>query len=293
MTTDVSQPSQVGGDDVRANVKTRRGLAQRWALPNERQLLSGLFKGLLGAVAIFLVLDFQTILERASVPLPGESERTEPLVMPPPKPKDHVRPYLPKAMPMRRKGQPPRLPGYAKTVPSNLMAQNMVFKRGKSGHASAVGRIEPGTAARFDDFLTAQGDEVKALYLHSPGGSVRDALLMSARLRKKGINTVVPANAYCASSCPIILAGGAKRVVGNKAWVGVHRVFTSEAEQGDMARGMSEAQAITAEIQQHLRDMGVKPDVWLHAMRTPSENLYVFTRAQLADYRLVSPAGSS
>jgi len=111
---------------------------------------------------------------------------------------------------------------------------------------------------------------------------------MSKLVRKKEIVTQVPDDAYCASSCPILLSGGKERTVGRNAWVGVHQIYAVQKTPGDLADGMSQAQTITAEVQQHLVDMGIDTRAWLHAMKTPSDQLYVFTTKELKEYNFAT-----
>ncbi len=279
---DAPQPDQQSSET--AAKPSRRG----WRLPSERFILNSVFRLLLLITAVFLALDYQTIYEAANVPLPGETEREEPLIMDPPKERDHVRPYLPRATPLRKSSKGPAMPGYAKPPSHESIGKKMTFVRGPKGKASAVGRIEPGTAAEFIDFIEGQDGEVKSLYLHSPGGSVQDALVMSKLVREKKIVTQVPNDAYCASSCPILFSGGTERTVGRNAWVGVHQIYATRAAPGNLSDGMSQAQSITAEVQQHLVDMGVDTRAWLHAMKTPSDQLYVFTPNELKEYKFAT-----
>lgn len=255
---------------------------------NERIILLGLFWGLIALTGAFLALDFRTIYQQANAPLPGESDRREPLIMAPPKQRDHVRPYLPRSMPITRRSKGPRMPGFSKLVTAPLVAKRMTFVRGPKGQASAVGRIEPGTANEFTEFLAGQNDEVREIFLHSPGGSVQDALAMSKLIRAKDIKTTVPKNGYCASSCPIVFSGGTARTVGKPAWVGVHQIFAAGDASGSLADGMSRAQTISAEVVQHLTQMGIDPRAWVHAMKTPSNQLYLFTRKELKTYKIAT-----
>ncbi|MFT7574384.1 MAG: hypothetical protein ACI9XZ_000753 [Alphaproteobacteria bacterium] len=260
--------------------------------PTEQLILKWIFRLLLVSTITFLGFDYMRLTERASEPLPGIVEREQPLVMTPPKQRDQIRPYLPKTTPRRRSGKPPVMPGYAKPPSHKLMAAEMVFTRGPKGQASAVGRIEPGSAERFAQFIESQAGEITTLHLHSPGGSVSDALAMSKLIRAKNITTIVGNDAYCASSCPIVLSGGTKRLVGKTAWVGVHQVFAAGrrpgSQTGGLATGLSQGQTISARVQQHLVDMGISPEAWLHAMRTPSDQLYVFTTKEMLRYKLAS-----
>jgi hypothetical protein len=209
--------------------------------------------------------------------------------MEPPKQRDQVRPYLPLTNPVRQhSGKGPQMPGYAEPPSQEKVGARMTFLRGPKGALSAVGRIELGTAAEMARFIEGQGGEIKAVHLHSPGGSVSDALAMSKLLREKGIDTVVPDNAYCASSCPIVFAGGKTRTAGKGAWIGVHQIYAAAAAPGDINDGLAHGQAISAEVQDHLIKMGVDTQAWIHAMRTPSDQLYVFTPQELTDYKLAT-----
>lgn len=289
--TQADTPSEP--DKAPEKKKQPSSIQRAWWGLSERLILTSVFRMLMLATLVFLAFDFRTIYEEANAPLPGETEREEPLVMDPPKQRDHVRPYLPRTTPMRRSGKPPKMPGFAKPPPHELMSKKMTFVRGPKGTASAIGRIEPGTGSEFTDFIEGQNGEVKSLYLHSPGGSVQDALAMSKLLRNSEIDTVVPDDAYCASSCPILFSGGTNRTVGRNAWVGVHQIFAPGNAPGNLADGMSQGQAVTALVQQHLSDMGVDSKAWLHAMQTPSDQLYIFTPKELKEYKLATVVTSS
>lgn len=286
--TVMASPPDIAAADPKAAPGEAARSPKRWRWITEERILNTLFRTLLATTVVFLALDFQTIYEQAAVPLPGETHRLSPLVMEPPKERDQVRPYLPRATPIRRSGDPPQMPGFAQPPKAEDIGAPMAFVRGPNGQASAVGRIEIGTASRFSEFIDGQAGEVKELFLHSPGGSVQDALAISKLLRANGIATQVPGNAYCASSCPIVLSGGEKRTVGSSAWIGVHRIYAAERTPGDLAEGLAQGQAITAEVQAHLVEMGVDARAWLPAMQTPSEQLYVFTEKELTEYKLAT-----
>jgi hypothetical protein len=98
----------------------------------------------------------------------------------------------------------------------------------------------------------------------------------------------VPNNAYCASSCPIIFAGDRARTAGKGAWIGMHQIYAAAAAPGDINDGLAHGEAISAEVQDHLSKMGVDTQAWIHAMRTPSDQLYVFTPQELTDYKLAT-----
>ena len=278
----------MNSSETQSSSDSSRKVKLRTNILSERVILLALFWSLIAFTAAFLAMDFRVIYEQANVALPGESERREPLIMAPPKQRDHVRPYLPRSMPITGRGKGPKMPGFSKPITAALMAKRMAFVRGPKGRATAVGRIEPGTAEEFKAFLEGQNGEVKEIYIHSPGGSVRDALAMSKLIREKDVKTTVPAHGCCASSCPIVLAGGTTRTVGKPAWVGVHQIFAVGDSAGSLADGMAQAQRISARVVEHLTEMGIDPRAWVHAMKTPSNQLYLFTRKELKSYKIAT-----
>lgn len=253
----------------------------------EGGLLKWFFRGLVVTTVLVLGLDLKNLMDAAPPDWPG-ADRTSPMTLEPAKPSDHVRPYLPRTSPTRRGGGQVKLPGYEDGVDPRLMDRKMVFKLAKTGVATAVGRIEQGSSEDFERFMLEHEGKLKKLAIHSPGGSVSDALAMSRLIRKTKLNTDVPNNGYCASSCPLMYSGGVERNAGKKSWIGVHQVYTAPSTIGSIHDGLEEAQRISAVSQQHLVDMGVDPRVWIHAMQTPKEKLYIFTPEQLDEYKLAT-----
>jgi ATP-dependent protease ClpP protease subunit len=271
------------------NAPARNGIAKWFSRIDDVFILKSIYRALIVGSLAFLAVDFSEIYQRENQPLPGKVEPREPVKMEPPKQRDQVRPYLPLTNPVRqRSGEGPQMPGYTEPPSQDKVGARMTFLRGPKGALSAVGRIELGTAAEMARFIESQGGEIKSVHLHSPGGSVNDALAMSKLLREKSIDTIVPDNGYCASSCPIVFSGGKSRIAGKRAWIGVHQIYAAAAAPGDVNDGLAHGQAISAEVQDHLVKMGVNTQAWIHAMRTPSDQLYVFTPEELTDYKLAT-----
>ena len=150
------------------------------------------------------------------------------------------------------------------------------------------GTIDPGSAERFAAEIARVGEYVKRIELNSPGGSVRDALAISRAIRERELDTAVADGALCASSCPLILAGGKARHASSAAAIGVHQVFIPQGELRNADNEVSGTQALTAEITRHLEAMGVDPALWLHALETPPSQLYYLTPEELQTYRLAT-----
>jgi hypothetical protein len=191
----------------------------------------------------------------------------------------------------------PLLPGGDRGAPRQksdpVLNALMSFELVGDGRLNAVGTIGPGTAKAFAEEIAKRGSYVKTVVLHSPGGSVSDALQMGRLIRQKGFNTAVETGRYCASSCPLIFAGGVERYAGDKAVLGVHQVF-SIPQIGVAATDSSETvQRVAAECQRYLRDMGVDLEVWMRAMETPRDALYYFKQDELFSLKLATQKGDA
>lgn len=199
-------------------------------------------------------------------------------------------------LPAVRTGRPLPSPDPSRFVTADeaSLGQPMRFDLGAGGVLTAEGSIEAGTATRFAAEIEARGEYVKTVSLNSPGGALDDAMEMARLVRERGIDTEVPDGALCASSCPLLMAGGKDRNAGPMAAVGVHQFYSAAPAVSGPEQAMSDAQATTARISRHLAEMGVDPALWLHALDTPPQALYYFTSAELSKYRLVTgPAATA
>lgn len=154
-----------------------------------------------------------------------------------------------------------RPPLRAKPVPTPAMEVHLV-RSGEPGcepgcpeWIAAQGRIEAGTLRRFKAALAKAGKRRLPVLIHSPGGSVADALSMARLVRARGLDVVVSKTdlvtcdrqdaecrklaakgvrigvpvadaAMCLSACPFVLAGGVRRLAGPGGAIGVHRIST-------------------------------------------------------------------
>lgn len=223
----------------------------------------------------------------------ARTSRTEPMPMERPIPGDQIRPYLPKTIPVAPGRGEPVLPGYDGPADGGAMAEPMRFIEAGKGILTAIGRIDPGTVEALRSALDTPKRPVTTLVIHSPGGSVQDAVAMARLVRERRLDTRVPADGYCASACPLFFSGGRERRAGSGAWIGVHQVYAVDmpgtAQTRGRDRSISQIQATTAECQELLIEMGVDPAVWIKAMRTAPEDLYVLTEAELKDLKVVTP----
>lgn len=147
----------------------------------------------------------------------------------------------------------------------NPMAEPMIFAIVRSVDPAceptcpewiqAEGRIVPQTVAAFKRILTKAGDRNLPLLIASPGGSVDHAIELGRIIRKRGMNVEVAhtryldctprdkscapdrnghfyrgyaltIGAFCWSACPLVLAGGIRRIAANTTHTGVYQVTT-------------------------------------------------------------------
>ena len=187
----------------------------------------------------------------------------------------------------------PLLPGGDKRLmplpqPDGTMAKPMTFELIGGGRLMATGTITPGISESFAAEVGKRGDYIKTVVLNSPGGSVTDALAMGRLIREKKFATEVEAGKYCASSCPLMFAGGSERRAGDNAAIGVHQVASLSSPNALPRDEMSAAQNISARCQRYLGDMGISLQVWVHAMETPHDKLFVFKPDELKSLSLVT-----
>jgi hypothetical protein len=191
----------------------------------------------------------------------------------------------------------PWLPGSDKRLtplpqPDSAMAKPMTFELVGSGRLMATGTITPGVSEAFAAEVGKRGDYIRTVVLNSPGGSMTDALAMGRLIREKKFVTEVEAGKYCASSCPLVFAGGVERRAGDKAAIGVHQVAAISSVSAAPRDEMDVAQRISARCQRYLGDMGISLQVWVHAMETPHDKLFIFKPDELKSLNIVTNAAT-
>ncbi len=261
-----------------------RNNEKRNKVPGEEIVLTFLFGFLLVGVFSILYVDFKDLTGMdSSFPFLTREKVTSPIL--PADENDQLRRYSPNIrMDFGPVGKA-KLPG-VKANADDLLQGAMTFHDGGNGSVSAIGFIGEGKAIEFERFIAErEGKEpVRKLYLHSPGGSVRDALEMARFIRKHKIETILTQYTYCASSCPLVFSGGIKRKIEKPAALGVHQIFAGKSAKGTLQQGIANAQSLSAEAQNLLVDMGVDPRAWIKAMQTPKDKIYIFTDKEITQY---------
>ncbi|MCT7376475.1 hypothetical protein [Chelativorans salis] len=201
---------------------------------------------------------------------------------------ERLSPVPPRAVDKGPGGLPSVGPRQSGVIDREILRQPMSFVLAADGTLRAIGSIEPGAAGRLEAELKMHGADVRRISLNSPGGALDDAIVMARMLRERGIATVVEDGAICASSCPLVMAGGVTRTVGRRALLGLHQFYIAGDAISDPARAMADAQMTTARISRHLNKMGIDPALWLHALDTPPGELYYLSVEDMRRYRLVA-----
>lgn len=254
-----------------------RATLERWigGAPDD-DVLRWLYRGLMVATVAVLVLDYGDIQNLTAMKSAAAPTSAQPFDQPDAQP-----------LPQTRRGRDGRRAAPLRETDA-VLKNAMSFELANDGRLEAYGTITPGTATRFADEVGKRGSYIKTVVLRSPGGSVQDALAMGRLIRDKGFATEVEDGRYCASSCPLVFAGGAERRAGSKAAIGVHQVSALRTADLSGDAGMENAQMISAECQKYLRTMGIDLGVWVHAMETPRDELYYFTAAELTELKLAT-----
>lgn len=126
---------------------------------------------------------------------------------------------------------------------------------------AAEGQITADTPKRLQKILKTVGKKKLPIIVRSPGGDVASAMEMGLLIRKKGLSVAVggsrlsgcsftdpfctanrakdgsasgevySSGAVCFSACPLLLAGGVRRIASPFALIGVHQITTTYREE--------------------------------------------------------------
>lgn len=93
------------------------------------------------------------------------------------------------------------------------------------------GTIAPGDAERFVQNVSTSS----IVSLDSPGGDVKDAMIMAHHLRETGAAVVVKRGARCSSACVLMLVAAQEAEISGR--VGVHRPMCRNRACSDRGQG--------------------------------------------------------
>lgn len=257
----------------------RRGAIARYlARFEEGRLVRAIFFGMLIGTATVLGLDLKRLVDENGLFVEPQ-ERSDTAV---------TVPVLPPAVETTASEGSGNDPRRFITTDEAVLREPVRFALEAGGLLRLTGTIDTGAAQRFAAEVAARGEYIRAVSLDSPGGSLEDAMAMARLIRKNGFATEVADGAICASSCPLVLAGGAERHVGARAAIGLHQFYAVTRGATAPEQAMADAQMTTARISRLLIELGVDPALWLHALDTPPRALYYLSAGQMLKYRLVT-----
>ncbi len=117
----------------------------------------------------------------------------------------------------------------------------------------------------------------RILVLNSPGGAVDSALVVAQEVKRRGLRTYVPPRMGCYSACAYIFFAGVDRQADGE--LGVHQIST---EVNDLVL----AQTTLGDVLDALYEFGVRQQVVSHMLRTPPEDMYVFSALELRELEI-------
>lgn len=214
---------------------------------------------------------------------------------------------------------------------------------------SAEGRITPATPGKLRRALKAMGGRKLPVLIQSPGGDVEAALEMGRLIRAQHLDVAVASTefdgcapgkkdctlpkaangeyrgrasslgAYCASACPLVLAGGEKRLVGQSAFAGVHQITAYVTEtrivyrtKYRMVKGKKKAvgkkivsrknksyvstkidKSTGETLRTYLSDMGVNESLLSLMQKASARDIYRLSSEELTNLGLVTGAASA
>ena len=238
--------------------------------------LKAIFGLQLGIASVLLAQDFSLVAPEIRWPTAAPAV-TEPVA-----PGDQTRRFDPDDL---RRPASPGIP-----MPNSAdMPKRLYFEdRTQGGGTRITGQIQQGDAARFAEWLDRQQPAPERLWLHSPGGSVTDALEIGRLIRDRGIETAMDAEAFCLSACPYMLMGGTARAVHEEARVGVHQSYYGESTVLPAFLAVEDIQRSQARTVAYIGEMGVEISVIEHALATPPDEIYILVPEELTRYNVAT-----
>jgi len=138
------------------------------------------------------------------------------------------------------------------------------------------GEIDSGSALAFRRALSA-APAAKLLVLQSDGGLVSMGLLIADDVFQRKLATLIPKDAHCFSACSFIFLAGWERQADGQ--LGVHQISSDLPD-------LSSAQLSISDIIDVLNRFGTSMDVLTIMFRTPADDIYVFSPAEITKFNI-------
>ncbi len=163
------------------------------------------------------------------------------------------------------------------SAPSAPKPKHLARSRIDDGQPNVIrldGYIGGGDALNFRRALTAAPD-AELVVLNSDGGLVAMGLLIADDIHSRNLSTLIPTGSSCYSACSLIFLAGAERQADGE--LGVHQISSGS---GDLVS----AQLSISDILDVLNHFDTPIEVLTIMFRTPPEDMYVFTAAEIERY---------
>lgn len=119
----------------------------------------------------------------------------------------------------------------------------------------------------------ARAPNVRTVELHSPGGRVYSGLEIARIIYDLRLNTWITADSECYSACSIAFLAGELRLADGR--LGVHQVSGMNDD--------SLTQSVISDVFDSLRQFGAPDALVSRMLRTPPEDIYVFSASELEE----------
>ncbi|MDJ1463717.1 hypothetical protein [Nitratireductor sp. GZWM139] len=126
-----------------------------------------------------------------------------------------------------------------------------------------AGAIVEGDAAKLAQMVSVF-PTVSTVMLSSPGGDLREGLVLADLIDRLGLNTIVMSGLHCESACAVAFMGGKERIAQKGAIVGVHAPYR-ERDKSPFAMldgvGMMSRSVANIEIRKYLAEFARKKGI--------------------------------
>ena len=155
-----------------------------------------------------------------------------------------------------------------------------------------IGKIERDQYSEFRRAIV--NHKVSTIVLDSPGGNVYESLDMAGTIFDRRLSTYVPEHADCFSACAFMFFAGRERYSSGK--LGVHQTSYDDEignQKAKIGEVDSAAQLSTADIIQYLNEFGTPPNVYEWMLRTPPNEMHIFSKQELSSLEINSAFSKS
>ena len=146
---------------------------------------------------------------------------------------------------------------------------------GKTPAISIGGPIVAGDEKTFHGLVATAPNAL--IVLTSSGGSVYAAIAIGEEIRARGLKTLVPTGAFCASACSLIWLAGTTRMIGTDAYIGLHAICVGYG----VGRICKETHVYDPVLTHYLLTLGYAGDATAMIVHTPTQSIRRLNRIEL------------